>query len=249
MRFTCNLNFQSCITCNVKNDFDQDNNYSKVKGIQITQVRLQDLVEMIYPRVDPTNDLTDPVVRATFEVLADTVKQQIGLNMLITRYCIHRLLTCMELYRATHWRYRISNDYFGQEIEGIYLEPEASSKLDAHLAALQALSDNTSRIEYVFKVQFGHLIDAVRNQQWSITSVSVNNLQFSNIDRLNTCRKLRKDGKLSYLDGYRLPRAICIKDTDSGKFKVIDGYHRVCAAEEQEFLIIYCQKKHQNDLN
>jgi len=241
MRFTPNLNFQSCITCNIQNAFDPDNNYSKVKGIQIKQVRLQDIVEVLYPLMDPKNDLTNPIVRTTFDALGETQRQQIGKHMLITRYCIHRILTGLQLYQQRHWKYRISNDYFGQEIEGIYLKPDSSNRLDYHLSILQRLSDSASKIEHIFKLQFGHMIDAVKNQNWEIGSATVKDLQFSNIDRLNQCRRLKREGKLDYLDGYRLPRAICIKD--GPKLKVIDGYHRVCDAEEDQFLVIYCPQK------
>lgn len=239
MRISRNLNCQSCITYNIRNEYDQESNYSKVKGIHITQIRLQDLVEIIYPLVDPKNDLTNPVIRTGFAGLNETQRRQLGKNMLIMRYCIHRILTHLELYRTLHWKYRIGNDYFGQEIEGIYLKPEISNKLDYYLAILMRLTDNHSRIEQILQMQFGHLIESVQNKDWNIISVNVNQLQFSNIERLTKCRKMTKEGQLDYLDGYRLPRAIALKDPVTQKYRVVDGYHRICAAEHEQFLIIY----------
>ena len=59
---------------------------------------------------------------------------------------------------------------------------------------------------------------------------------FSNKKLLKRCLESREES--SYLDTYKLPRAIAEHQED-GRYKVIDGYSRVALAKDNKFLIIY----------
>lgn len=205
-----------------------------IKTVNISEIRLDDLVEYIYKVLEPNNDLDSPVVRETF--CAFNVEQQkaIATAMLIDRYCINRILTQNKIYKTENWMYRTINDYYGQEVDMICLKPHVAEIVDSQLNSLKFKS-LAKKLEYILQLEYGHLIPSVVNRGWYIVQTNVKELLFSNVHHFKECQK--KDFR--YLKNYKLPRAIVTQQPD-GRYKVVDGYHRICAAGTDPFLVIYC---------
>lgn len=217
-----------------------------VKTVKIKGIRLNDIVEYIYERLDPRNNLREPTVRLTFEALPTDIKQKLATSMFIYRYCIHRILTHFQLYRDDRWQYHLTDDYYSQEVQSIKLKPSLAEEVDRSLRKMIAMRDNR-KIEYVLELEFQRVLPEVRDREWSIGKVNVADLKFTNEKLLEKCQ----GEDLEYLSAYKLPRGLCIAEqlpegsTGSARciYRVIDGYHRladVIKREQTACLVIYC---------
>lgn len=223
----------------IEYDVQQENRdkMSYITGVKIINVRLNDLVEFLYEKLDPRNNLRDPVVKIAFDALPENTKKTIATSMFIYRYCIHRILTHFKLYSESVWQYFITDDYHSQEISAICLKDNVAQAVDQCLSQMVLLSD-TKRIELMLDLEYGKIISSAYDKEWLITHVDVEDLHFSNSAHYERCML----DDMTYMKGYKLPRGLCIL-MPNGKYRVIDGYHRICAAIKNgdNILVIYCK--------
>jgi len=229
---------------NSNNKMDTKNNTNlnfqkyTIKSVNISSIRIDDLVDYCYEILDPKNNLNNPVIRQTFEVLDQKKKREIGRRMLIYRYCIHRILTLNKIYKPENWIFKTMNDYYGEEVDIICLKPKVSEKVDLELLCLSGKNES-KKMEYILELEYGHLIPTVINKNWDIVQIDQSQLIFSNQKHFEQCQS---ETKTKYLETYKLPRGVVSKQGDTGKYKVVDGYHRLCSVSpDQKFLVIYCE--------
>lgn len=210
-----------------------------VKDVKIKRIRLHDIVEYIYERLDPRNNLREPTVKLAFDAMPDETKKRLATSMLIYRYCIHRILTHFKVYKDENWQYYLTDDYYSQEVHTIKLKPSLAEEIDYCLRKMISLRDG-KKIEYVLELEFRRVLPEVRDREWHICKVNVDQLKFTNESLLNKCRK----EDLHYLESYKLPRALCVAELTPGKplYRVIDGYHRLADVIDRDAgcLVIYC---------
>lgn len=236
------------------------NSEGLIDRIDIKNVNLPSMVEAIYPYLDPKNDLKKHSY--AFNLLPEDQKRMLATDMLIFRYCIFRILTHYQIYRSTiaennprtkeseedkssiilpKWGYKLGEDYYGQELEGIYLYHEFSKQLDIHFDFLKR-HNSSSQLEYILQLEHGHLLPSLKNQKWKIKQVDANHLYFSNQIYQEKCHQnLKEDSEyLTQLHQLPYPRGITIYQKDLDRYKVIDGYHRLIGKREGESpLVIY----------
>ena len=81
-----------------------------VAAVKINTIRINDIVEYIYERLDPRNNLREPTVKIVFDALPTETKKSFATSMFIYRYCIHRILTLFHIYNTDHWQYHLTDD-------------------------------------------------------------------------------------------------------------------------------------------
>ena len=141
----------------------EDNDMSNIKEVNIKNVRINDILEVLYSKIDPRNNLRDPVINMTFKALPQERKKAIGTSMLIFRYCIHRVLTHFKVYLNSNWNKFTVDDYYSQEVSAIHLKPELSKTINDHLDKLSSLTDD-KKIEHVLMLEHGRLISVATNK-------------------------------------------------------------------------------------
>lgn len=210
-----------------------------VKNVKIKGIRLNDIVEYIYERLDPRNNLREPTVRLAFDALPTETKQKLATSMFIYRYCIHRILTHYQVYKDNNWQYHLTDDYYSQEVQSIKLKPSLAEEIDRCLRKMITLKDHR-KIEYILELEFRRVLPEVRDKEWHVGKVECDSLKFTNESLLAKCRK----EDLDYLVSYKLPRALCVAESGPvSDYRVIDGYHRLADALERDLkhcLVIYC---------
>jgi hypothetical protein len=213
-----------------------------VKGVEIKGIRLNDIVEYIYERLDPRNNIREPTVKLAFDALPTDTKQKLATSMFIYRYCIHRILTHYHVYDSDNWQYHLTDDYYSQEVQSIKLKPGLAEDIDRCLRKMITLKDSR-KIEMVLELEFRRVLPEIRDREWSISKVHKEQFKFTNESLLSKCRK----EDLSYLESYKLPRALCVAEQgpDDTVYRVIDGYHRLADIFERDepcCLVIYCDE-------
>lgn len=211
-----------------------------VKSVKIKGIRLNDIVEYIYERLDPRNNLREPTVRLAFDALPTETKQKLATSMFIYRYCIHRILTHFMVYKDDNWQYHLTDDYYSQEVQSIKLKPSLAEEVDRSLRKMITLKDSR-KIEYILELEFHRVLPEVQRREWHIGKVPIEQLKFTNETLLQKC----SEQDLGYLESYKLPRGLCIMEDapDGPVYRVIDGYHRLADIKVRNLpncLVIYC---------
>ena len=204
-----------------------------VSLVRINTIRLNDIVEYLYERLDPRNNLRDPTVKVAFDALPKDTKISLATSMFIYRYCIHRILTLHKVYIPDYWQYHLTDDYYAQDITAITLKDELATEIDRKLRHMVSLRDN-KKLEYVLEMEFNRVLPEIQGKEWHIATVPLSSMRFTNEKLFNKC--LEED--LSYLQSYKLPRALCIKDDTMNPqtdkcYRVIDGYHRLAEVQKR----------------
>lgn len=149
----------------------------------------------------------------------------------IDAYCLERVYAAYKVWDADNWEVQVTGGYYGQEIGGCYFNTNEALKIDAAANALLALKTTRAKIEYILTLEYGHLLESVKDKRWSVKEVSKDKIHFGQEDHY---RKLDRTVVDRYVE-YNLPRGICLfKD---GKYRVIDGYHRISAGGNEVKII------------
>ncbi len=212
-----------------------------IKAIKITQVNLCDITEELYPLVEPKNNLKDPIIQQQFNILGEEQKLILAMQMLITRYCIHRILCHHKIWQQEVWMYKTSRDYYGAEVQNICLKPNPAREIERMLEDLKPKSP-AEKIEQVLLLEYGYLIPSVVGKKWAVKRIDPKTLEYSNTEHHMRCQHEVKENP-SYrqsLQDFSYPRAITLFNPTTNNYKVIDGYHRLVATPTEENpLIIY----------
>ncbi len=138
-------------------------------------------------------------------------------------YCLDRILSINGFRNADSFYIDIGDGYYGQELDGVYLNMEGY--VNKQILEMLALPSITKKIEYVLKLEYGYLLDCVKDREWEIKKVYEDELSFGQCDHY---QKLNKNVCLEY-ENYPYAKGICIPSEN--KYKVIDGYHRLSSTE------------------
>lgn len=142
-------------------------------------------------------------------------------------YCFDRICRSNGIWDQASYTVEVCGGYYGEEINGVYFDNE--SVVVNQFDEVLRLNDNLQKLKYILELEYGYVIDSVQNA----TSVSIIDCNPSMIiSRQDSyARRLEKDVVESYKD-YNLPVAVCKKRGDY--YAVIDGYHRVAAAQNKD---------------
>ena len=150
-----------------------------------------------------------------------------GVTKEIDLYTIDRILRINKAYEPTNWEVQVCGGYYGQEIDDIILENSVARKIEDELEMAFDLIDLTERIEYLLKLEYGHILPALQGLKYSIEMVERDSIIFGSDEHY---RKVNTENIDHYSDkNYSGIRGVAIfKD---GRFRLIDGYHRSSTSE------------------
>lgn len=153
----------------------------------------------------------------------------------INRYCFDRICAVFKVYDKDHYEVESCGGYYGEEIEGVYFDDE--SRLLEAFVALLALETDIEKIKYVLEVEYGYLLERVKNK--TIARIEMVNTASIVLPQQEYFVKLDRE----VIEDYRnrdLPIAVCLNEKDSycDKYILIDGYHRFIANKDKRMMII-----------
>jgi len=131
----------------------------------------------------------------------------------LERYCINRILTINNLFDPQYWCHHIRGGYYGEELEGIYLV-DAEKPIE-QIDKLLSLPYPAAQVEHILCLEYGYLLDDIRDRQWEIQDIPVNQVTF------NDGYQKKIQGKYPYA-----PDVVGVALTRRGQYWLIDGYHR-----------------------
>lgn len=153
-----------------------------------------------------------------------------GVDLTFLGYCIHRLLISNKIYNGDNWHVSVSHGYYGEEVDGIFLENNDVKDKIKQLINLN--KDN--RIRFALQDEYGFILDNIKSAVFDVATVSTKQLNIGNRDYV------KKVTPGLYKDDYNFPIGVYRKNGD--KFILVDGYHRYIdlAANKDKMVDIIC---------
>lgn len=229
------LDFHNCIKVDWNLSFSCEESGCTDEGIcrcaeivnpQILLVNISKISGKIY---DFYFDNTQSTIRN------NTIQSLFGITPQLNVYTINRILTVNKVWIDNFWNIKISQGYYGQECDGIFLTFEIAEKIQKQIEEALNLNSINDLIKHLLQLEYGHVIDKLKFKNFQIIDVPINDIVISNTNHFSNVYK--SDHLEHYSDkNYTGIRGIVTKLGD--KYQLIDGYHRIAATENYNIKVI-----------
>lgn len=145
----------------------------------------------------------------------------------ITQYCIDRVIRrTMSDHPSENWEVNTCGGYYGDEIDNVRLD--CAQSIEEEIRKLLSKKTDKERLLFALEMEYGLILDIFNDyNHWSIETVSIDAVSGND----GHLKRLNPKTVKSY-DGYKFPRCILLKrDDESGKYRIMDGYHRFSNAK------------------
>lgn len=152
----------------------------------------------------------------------------------LDEYCLNRILVANKVYDVNRWEASWSYNYYGDEIDDILLEMTTYKKVVEDIEYVFNLKTIKEKIEFLIILEYGTLLDKIKNKNYEIIDVLKSDII---LGQKIYADKISSDVYEHYTDDkFKLIRGICI--FENGKYRLIDGYHRVTSTKMKTVKII-----------
>lgn len=168
------------------------------------------------------------------DVSIDTVEmaQAYGVDDPLESYLIERLLVCERIHDPENWEFRAIPGYYGEELDGVSLADGVGERIDAAIAQLRAIPDQSARVEHALVREYGHVLPTLTGRSWGIRRVAREQLL---IGSPHQATKAAQE-ELGHYRRRSGPLAMVIPSGD--RFHVVDGYHRLAATDHDSIEVL-----------
>lgn len=146
----------------------------------------------------------------------------------IDMYCINRILTFHKIWEPDNWEIGTEGGYYGEEIGEVSLDGVIMSNIERDCELMLSLDSISDKIKFVLHIEYGYLLDDIKDSQFDIITISKNDLDFTKMSKTHITKV--KSENLDHYNGYNLPRGIVRRSLD-GSYKIIDGFHRIISVD------------------
>jgi hypothetical protein len=205
----------------------------KIVDEHVMSVDLSLVTDEIYDQLFPRENQSDKRENILSEIFYGGEK--------VDKYCIYRILAINESYYPENWRVNISGGYYGDEIDGITMDLEMYKKINEQCQKLKELTTLKDKINYVIFLEYGHLLEDLKNVDYELVAIYKNHIDFKKLNQNHIKNVKMKDLDHYSYTNYILPRGIVRGDTDN--YKIVDGYHRIIAIDSKIPFLVFRVKK------
>ena len=153
----------------------------------------------------------------------------------INRYAINRILTINKVWDVENWTGEKSAGYYGDEVEKIILNESIFNKVIKEIEDVFKLDTLCDKINFLLNLEYGYILDKIKGKNYQVITVDREDLDFiqQNHHKKVVKKKLEYYSDQNYKD---IPRGIAY--WNSGKWVIIDGYHRLTETKFPKVRII-----------
>ena len=146
-----------------------------------------------------------------------------GMGKEIDIYTIDRIVRAHKIWKSDNWDISIEGGYYGEELGDIKIIESLTKRIESDLELAFDIDDLDKRIEFILNVEYGYILPELVNSKYEIIEIKKSDIIFGSDGHY---RKIKKENLEHYTNkNYPGIRGI-VKEKD-GKFRLIDGYHRV----------------------
>ena len=159
-----------CVDIDYHSEYDCSNNGCDDEGIcrcgtiyetEINHVDVTQMVNLIYDKL-----FDDTTVSGKREGKLSQLLYGIGED--INRYTIDRVLRKYKVWEPDYYTVEVCGGYYGEEIEGVFLNQNIASKIEEELNIAFSIDDLSGRVEYLLGLEYGSLLPELEHCQYEI---------------------------------------------------------------------------------
>ena len=195
----------------------------------VNSVDLSSLTQEIYSQFMPENGKTRKRESRISEILYG--------GEIVDKYCIYRILVINKVFDTGYWEVNICGGYYGQEIDGSIIDASLLFKINEQCEKLFQLETLSEKLRYVLELEYGFLLDDVKDCEFELISIYKNHIDFKKLNQNNINNVKMEDLSHYNISNYDLPRGIVRGEIDN--YKIIDGFHRIIASEDKKLFSVF----------
>lgn len=200
----------------------------RINRVEIIEVYINGIASDIYSEMFPKGIESDRDRKITSVIGGyDSVT--------VDTYCIDRILTANKVFEIESWESEWSGNYYGDEVDSIRMYSNIFRKVKEDIETLFSKNTLEEKIDFLLELEYGSILDKIRGKKYDVLTVDRNDLVFGHFSHLdNVIRK-----SLDFYDDKNYTNPIRgVAYLDSGKWRVIDGYHRINKTKSEKICIV-----------
>ena len=144
-------------------------------------------------------------------------------NKEVFRYCVERAVR--HNIRIADFEVETEGGYYGDEIEGVYLDIDKEVEIINMIHTLSGMESNEEMIEFALKEEYGSYLSKFKGCKWTLEKMPVKDIRIGN-------KKHYSDLNKDYVKSYKgWTGVVCLVDS---KNRIVDGHHRLKSKEKLE---------------
>lgn len=155
-------------------------------------------------------------------------------NSKVLNYCIDRIVRYNNIHDPKSWKIDFLEYYYGKEVDGVFLKKH--NDIINEIKRLLTLND-AKRIEYALFKEYGYLLPSIKNARWNVKNIPYSSVVMYNVKHMKNLDKQLVDE----YQKHSLPKCIVVP-VNGNKYRLIDGYHRFCAAKDHDTIEVIARK-------
>jgi len=156
-------------------------------------------------------------------------------SVTVDMYCINRILTINNVFEPDSWESEWSGNYYGDEVDSIRMSSNIFRKVKEDIETLFSKATLEEKIDFLLELEYGSILDKIRGKKYEVHTVDRNDLVFGQTNHLDNVFSK----SLDFYDDKNYTNPIRgVAYFDSGKWRVIDGYHRINKTKAEKIYII-----------
>lgn len=201
---------------------------STIIATRVTEVDIEELSNSIYDLYF-TSGKTTKRHNDINSILYGTSKE-------LDLYCIDRVLRHYESWDKHSWDIGVIPGYYGEEISDVRLKRNIAEKVQNDLDVLMFMETPKEKIEFLLNLEYGSILPELTNKNYEIIVIDKDLIVFGNDEHY---QKIKSEDLDHYFDhNYKGIKGLVVK-TSSGKYRIIDGYHRIYCTEKDKVRVIF----------
>ena len=144
-------------------------------------------------------------------------------NKEVFHYCVERAVR--HNIQIADFQVEIEGGYYGDEIEGVYLDKDKEIEIINMIYTLSGMESNEEMIEFALKEEYGSYLSKFKGCKWALEKMPVKDIRIGNKKHYSN---LNQDYVRSYKDWTGV---VCLVDLNN---RIVDGHHRLKSKEKLE---------------
>jgi len=201
----------------------------RIESISISQIDLDLVSKKIKDKLDYGDNL---------QKLRNKSLRTILLNYdfeLVYEYIIDRVLRINNIWDSNNWTTECEGGYYGDEVSFVGIKENIFIKIIEQIEYANEIIELEDKIKYLLELENGFILGKLESKTCQIIEVDLDDIFFGHREHLS---KVIENNNEFYLDkNYpsNLPKGVCIYD--NGKWRVVDGYHRLSTTSKRKIKI------------
>ena len=162
-----------------------------------------------------------------------------GIGKEIDVYCIDRILRAHKIWMPEKWDVEVIGGYYGQEIGDVSIRPEFAAQIEADIEKAISLGTIKEKAVFLLCLENGRLLPELEGKDFEIKTIGIDEVEFGNKEHAE--RASSKENAFYSDRNYFGIRGIVIES--GGKYRVVDGYHRISSTKSKSIKVIATKNK------